>query len=170
MAVLNYNSTPLYCCCSFTFSDLIIWIWLRTRLSPASSLTVFGCCSRCPFSRCTLSICSCAVSGVDGASVSCILRSNAATSAFSAFNSSSFLPYPADRFLQNRNVPLVAYILCLVLFHDFVYCSSVFCKFIDAALVAIIAINRYFFSNRPTSEGDCPRQGKAFESNSKGIE
>ena len=58
--------------------------WLRTK----SACGLSGCCSVCFFSLpCRFSS---VLSGVGGASSSCILRSSAASSDFSCFSSSSF--------------------------------------------------------------------------------
>ena len=79
------------------------------------------------------------------------------------------LPYAADRFLQNRNVPFIGYVLRLVLLHELSMRSSAFRKFIDAALVSPINIVSFALIAR-LRRAIAPRQGKAFESNSKGIE
>ena len=62
---------------------------------------------------------------------------------FQRFQFILFFPYSADRFLQNRNIPLIGYILRLVLLHELGY-----------ALQRVQKVHRIllFCSNRPTSE------------------
>ena len=68
------------------------------------------------------------------------------------------LPYAADRFLQNRNIPLVGYVLRLVLLHELGMRSSAFRKFIDAALVSPINIVSFALIVR-LRRSDCSPSG-----------